>query len=124
MTVTVLPAGSGNGAGTGSTGGTGAGQGNLYIQTPADGTIVLVSSSRIAFTITGLYNLKTSSGTVTASVKINGTDVTGLAALSITSATQSPTATALNTVAIGDRVTLVLSASSTPINIEFTMATT
>lgn len=96
-------------------------QANIFMPAPANGTIPLISSARYAFTINGLFNLKTSAGTITAAIQINGTNVTGLSALSVTSTPQSPTATAANSVSIGDRVTLVLSSNSTAANLETTL---
>lgn len=96
----------------------------VYLGTGANTTVVLVSSARYACTIDQLFNLKTSSGTITAAIQINGSNVTSLSGLSVTSTPQSPTASGANTVAIGDRVTLVLSSNSSAADIEFTMKIT
>ena len=88
---------------------------------PADGTYALVSKSTQAFTINGIKGLKTSSGTLTLAIKINGTNVTGLSSLSVTSTAQDATATAANNVAVGDRVTAVISSSSSPADLEATL---
>lgn len=95
--------------------------GTFFYVAPTNITIPLISSARYAFTINGLNNLLTSSGTITAAIQINGVNVTGLSALSVSSIPQSPSASAANSVAIGDRVTLVLSANSSSANMEFTM---
>lgn len=81
-------------------------------------TYVLASSARVACTINSLKNLKTASGTITAKLQINGADITGLTGLSVTSTPQSPNASAANTIAVGDRLTLVLSANSTATDLE------
>jgi hypothetical protein len=99
-------------------------EGNFFSGTVADSTITLVSKARFARTINGIYGLKTSAGTCTVSVRINGTAVTGLGSLSVTSSTQDATATAANAIAIGDIVTLVISSSSSPANLQFTLQST
>lgn len=93
----------------------------VYVQTPADGTFTLTAKARIAGTIDGLYGLKTSAGTLTLTVKINGTNVTGLASLSVTSSAQDATATAANVVAVGDRITLVIASTSGAADLEGTL---
>jgi hypothetical protein len=61
---------------------------------------------------------QTSSGTVTANVKINGTSVTGLSELSLTSSEAGPTsATALNDVVEGDTVVVTLSSNSNAVDV-------
>lgn len=99
-------------------------QGNFSMNTPADGTFILVSSARYSFTINQLFNLVVSAGTPTISIKINGTSVTGLNTLGVTTTPQNPTATALNTVNVGDRVTIVVTGSAGASNLEFTMKLT
>jgi hypothetical protein len=94
---------------------------NVYYQTPAAGTLVLTAKAAYAFTISQIRGLKTSAGTLTLAVQINGTNVTGLSALSVTSTTQDVTATAANSVAVGDRVTVVLSGLSSAADLEFTL---
>lgn len=75
-------------------------------------TLTLIPSAPYAFTINSLKSLGTVSGTVTGALKINGTNVTGCSALSLTSTPQNATATAANTVAAGDVVTFVTTAPS------------
>ena len=55
---------------------------------------------------------KTTVGTITANIKKNGTSITGLSALSLTSTQQNATATALNTVAVGNKLTVALTSNS------------
>jgi hypothetical protein len=79
-----------------------------------------------AYTITELWQMQTSSGSVTATVKINGTAVTGLSSLSINSTgpfTNYP-ATGANTVNVGDQVQIVFSSNSGATNIKGTLAAT
>jgi len=64
------------------------------------------------------------SGTCTAAVKINGTNVTGISAVSVSSTIATGTASAANTVSTGDTVTLVLSSTSSLNNLQWTLKTT
>jgi hypothetical protein len=76
------------------------------------------------YTVTEVYQIQTSSGSVTAAIKINGTNITGLSGISVTSTPQNVAATAANTVAVGDTLSLVFSSASSPANIQFTLAAT
>lgn len=91
---------------------------NFPLTSAFNGTFVLASSARVAGTINSIKNLKTSSGTVTASIQINGVAVTGLSSLSVTSTPQSPNASAANTFAVGDRITLVLASNALAADLE------
>lgn len=91
-----------------------------FIPAPSDMTYVLDQSASYAYTINTLI-IATASGTTTAAIKINGTNVTGISAVSVSSSPATGTATAANSVSIGDQVTLVLSSSSSPTNMGFTM---
>lgn len=97
---------------------------NWFDSAPAVGTITWVAKSRVAFTINGVYGVKTTAGTCTFAVKINGTAVTGLSAVSVTTSTQDVAATAANSVAIGDAVTIEYTAASSPANLSFTLEAT
>ncbi len=97
---------------------------DLFTSAPADGTIVFTAKASFAFTINQIRGLKTTAGTLTMSIQINGTNVTGLGGLSVTSTPQDATATAANAVAVGDRVTVVIASSSSPANLEFTLQAT
>lgn len=100
-------------------------EGNFhYSGTVADGTLYLVEKARFARTINGLYGLKTLAGTCTVTIKINGTSVTGLNALAVTTTTQDATATAANSVAIGDVVTIVIASSTSASDLLFTAQST
>ena len=76
------------------------------------------------YTVTNVYQIQTSSGTVTAALKINGTNITGLGSISVSSTPQNVTATAANTVAIGNTLSLVFSSNASAQNIKFTLAAT
>ena len=99
-------------------------EGSLFMSSVSVTTITLVAKARFARTINGIYGLKTSAGTCTVSIRINGTSVTGLGSLSVTSTTQDATATAANSIAIGDSVTIVISSSSSATNLQFTLQST
>lgn len=92
--------------------------------TAADGTTYLSAKASFAFTISQIRGLKTTSGTCTLAIKINGTSVTGLSSLSVTSTTQDAPATAANSVAVGDEITCVISSSSSPVDLRFTLKCT
>lgn len=87
-------------------------------------TYVINTYATYSYTINGIYGLKHTSGTSTLAVKINGTSVTGLSALSVTSTPQNATASGANTVAVGDQVTYVLSSVSSPVNLFSTLSIT
>lgn len=95
-----------------------------FASSPADGTYVIEAKANFAFTINQIRGLKTSTGTLTLAVQINGTNVTGLSSLSVTTTPQDATATAANSVAVGDRVTFVVSGGSSPADLEFTLSAT
>ena len=84
-------------------------------------TYIMHTKARFSFTINGIYGLKHTSGTSTLAVKINGTSVTGLSAISVTSTAQDVTASGANTVAAGDQITFVLSSVSSPVDIFSTL---
>ena len=52
-----------------------------YVQTPANGTYPLTAKARTALTYGGIDGLKTSGGTLTMTISINGTPVTGLSGI-------------------------------------------
>lgn len=90
-----------------------------------EGTIA--AGTRVMFTatshgwITGLRNLKTTSGSTDVTIKINGTAVTGLIAVTANTTASNPDATAANTYAPGDEITLTTTAGSTPQGLSFTI---
>ncbi len=94
-----------------------------FIPAPADGIYTLDESVAYAYTINTLI-AKLASGTATAAISINGTPVTGISATALSSTQATGTASAANSVAIGNRVTLTLSSSSSPTNLAFTMKIT
>lgn len=97
---------------------------SVHLGTPANATHVLEAKAAFAFTLAQIRGLKTSAGTLTLAVKINGTDVTGLGALAVTTTPQDVTATAANAAAVGDRVTAVVTAVTGAADLEFTLQAT
>lgn len=91
-----------------------------FVEVPSDKTYTLDQSASYAYTINTIV-ITTSSGTTTAALNINGTPVTGVSAVSVSSTPATGTASAANVVAPGDKVTLVLSSSSSPANLAFTL---
>jgi len=83
-------------------------------------TYVLDYYAEFAYTINEL-RVKSTSGTCSAAVQIGGTNVTGISAVSVSSSAAVGTATALNTVAIGNTVTLVISSNSTLVGLQVTL---
>lgn len=61
------------------------------------------------------------SGTCTVAIKINGTSITGLTAVAVSSVPATALATALNAFAAGQQVTLVISANSAAVDLAFTL---
>lgn len=79
-----------------------------------DGTITLVGYAPYAGTISALtYNVGDASGSFSVAIKINGTNVTGLSAVTVNSATTASTsASGANTFSAGDVITAVISSTS------------
>lgn len=86
--------------------------------------IGLDTEASFAYVINQIRGIRTSSGTCTVAIQLNGTNVTGLSAISVTSTPQDVNATALNSVSIGDRVSVVITSVSSAANLEFTMKAT
>ena len=82
------------------------------IYAPGNDTLVIVLNAKKAFTIIGM-SIKTAAGTCTAALKIEGTSITGISAVSVSSTETTATASSSdNVVSEGDTVTLVLSSVS------------
>jgi hypothetical protein len=93
--------------------------GTFFYQAPTNLTITLIASARYAFSINGLYGLKTALGTLNLTIQINGVTVAGMSSIAVTSASQNVSAPA--TVEIGDRVTAIISGATNATGLEFTM---
>lgn len=76
-----------------------------------------------AYTINEL-KIIADAGTCTAALKINGTNVTGISAVSVSTTIATGTATAANTVAVGDKITLVTTSNSGLNNLQLSIKTT
>ncbi|MFI4954555.1 MAG: hypothetical protein ACHP9Y_01430 [Gammaproteobacteria bacterium] len=97
----------------------------VYLQNLNAGlTYDLDTYAPFGYTVTEVYQIQTSSGSVTAALQINGTNITGLSSISVTSTAQNVAATGANTVAVGDALTLVFSSNSAAQNIQFTLSAT
>ena len=86
-------------------------------------TYTLELYAAYAYTINQL-KIISASGTCTVAVKINGVDVTGISAVAVSSTIATGTATAANTVAIGDKITLVTTSNSALTNLQASLKTT
>lgn len=114
-----------NGVWVPGTGATSARMGSFsWNGTAYDTTIYLNAYSAYAYTIVSILGIQTTSGAVTVALKINGTNVTGLSAISVTSSPQNVSASGANNLAIGDVLTLVLTSSASPVDLRFTVSGT
>jgi hypothetical protein len=91
-----------------------------HIETVADKTYVLDQSAAYAYDIDTLI-IKSASGTCTAKIQIEAVDVTGISAVSVSSTEATGTASAANSVSVGDTVTLVISSNSSCLDMAFTV---
>lgn len=85
---------------------------NVFWKEPVNDTISITPKAAFPSTIDQIRGLATSAGTVTLAIKINGTNVTSLSALAVTTTPQDVTATAAFTVAAGDEITFVTTSVS------------
>jgi hypothetical protein len=76
------------------------------------------------YVINSFFQDVKTSGTCTAAVKINGTNVTGLSAVSCSTTESETSATAANATAVGDEVTLVISGNASCLDLFFRLKTT
>lgn len=86
-------------------------------------TYTLELYAQYAYTINQL-KIISASGTCTTAVKINGVDVTGISAVSVSSTIATANASAANTVAVGDKITLVTTSNSALTNLQASLKTT
>ena len=76
-----------------------------------------------AYTINEL-KIISGAGTCTAALKINGTDVTSISAVAVSTTIATATSSGANTVAVGDKITLVTTSNSGLSNLQLTIKTT
>lgn len=93
------------------------------IETPSNKTYPIRLKAKFAATINEI-SLKTASGTITAKLTINGVDVTGCTAISVTSTASLTSCTAANTVASGDTINLVTTSNSSAADLQFSVKLT
>lgn len=86
---------------------------NFDIPNPEATTVTLDEAAPFAYTINTL-TVRTDAGDIDGDLRINNSNVTGLASLDIDTTQDTFTATAANSVSAGDRVTLVLTNPSSP----------
>ncbi len=92
-------------------------------EAPTAKTYTLDPYAAYAYQIETL-KIKTASGTATVKLQIDGVDVTGISAVSVSSTIATGTATAARTVAVGAKVTMVVSGISTPVDMDFAVKIT
>lgn len=92
--------------------------------TNAVGSTVYTIIAAFSGTINSLLLVRTTSGTITLAVKINGTNVTGLSAVAVTSTPATTNATAANTFVSGDVITIVPSSASSDLGLAYTLKAT
>lgn len=86
-------------------------------------TYTLELYAQYAYTINQL-KIISASGTCTVAVKINGVDVTGISAVAVSSTIATANASAANTVAVGNKITLVTTSNSALTNLQASLKTT
>jgi hypothetical protein len=92
----------------------------VFIESPTSKTYVLELSAPAPFTIT-LFSIKTASGTCTAALNRNGSAITGLSAVSVTSTISNTVVS--QAVSVGDLITLVLSSVSSAVDLSVAVRT-
>lgn len=90
---------------------------------PVNGTYIIEHVAKYAYTIEEI-DIVCDAGSCTVAIAINGTNVTGLGSVSVTTTSNNNNAIALNTVSIGQEVTMVVSAVSGINNLTATLNTT
>lgn len=91
-----------------------------FLPAPTAGSFTLDESAKYPYTINEV-TVETASGTVTLDFQINGVDITGMNAVAASSVQGTSTASAANSVAVGNKVTFTASSVSTPVNLAFTV---
>ncbi|VTR95224.1 GK12566 gene product from transcript GK12566-RA OS=Fibrisoma limi BUZ 3 GN=BN8_03672 PE=4 SV=1 [Gemmata massiliana] len=97
---------------------------SVFYGSPVNGSVTVSAKAAFSMTLNQLRGLKTSAGALTLSVQINGTNVTGLSGLNVTTSAQDVSASGANAVAAGDRITIVIASASSAAGLEFTLSAT
>jgi len=92
----------------------------VIILAPEDRSYPIEQYAQYAYTIEESRH-QTTAGSLTASVTINGTIVEGLDNVTVSGAQESATATSANSVSVGDKVTLVVSGSNSPTDLQLAL---
>ena len=92
----------------------------LTVESPQETTYKLMQYVPAAFTIDkAVY--QTTSGSITANIRINTTSVGGLSALSVTGTEAETAASSNNLVAVGDTLDIVLTSNSSAVMVSITI---
>lgn len=92
-----------------------------FIEVPVDKTYTLDLKAPFAYVVTSLA-VKTSGGTCTADLEIDGTGIAGITGVSVGSTETAAAATGANAVAPGQTLDLVISGGASPADLAFTVA--
>lgn len=96
---------------------------DAHIETVANKTYYLRMYCHRAGTINGV-RIISGSGTCTAAVKINGTNVTGLSAVSVSSTLTNANATGANTFTVGQEISMALSSNISCLDLRLSLQIT
>lgn len=98
----------------------------FFLSTGSNTTFPLDSGAGFSYTINRVKGAQCSNGNITASIQIQGSAVTNMNSISITtnSSAADTIASGANTVSTGNRVTVVFTSNSAASNIEFTLVAT
>lgn len=91
-----------------------------FVEVPTNKSYTIMAAAKVNGTVNN-FTVKTSAGTCTLAIAKNGTNITGLGAIAVTSTVQTVNATALNTFVVGDKLTMTVSANAAAANLEFSL---
>lgn len=89
---------------------------DFFVPVPTNSTVTLRLNAKYAYTVDNM-SIKTTSGTITAALQIDGVSVTSISAVAVTSTEQTATATGANTASAGTTLNLVLTSNSSAANL-------
>ena len=96
---------------------------DFFFKEPENETITIRLYANYSFTIDRL-TIQTISGTITAALEIDGTPVTSISSVSVTSTETTATASGANAVEIGNTVDIVLTSNSSAVGLKGTVRIT